>query len=61
MEDLGGAPCSKELVQRIEREGVGKGVDEDGALVGLSRPGQLYQAELGVIGSLAQESVSTVT
>ena len=55
VKDLHHPPVAEELVERVERQPVGERVDQHGALVALAGPGELHQAELRVVGPLAQE------
>ena len=55
VEHLHDVPVAEQLVERVEPEPVRQRVDQHRALVALARPGELHQAELGVVGALAQE------
>ena len=55
VEDLDDVAVAEELVERVERQPVGERVDQHRALVALAGAGELHQAELGVVGALAQE------
>ena len=55
MEHLDDAAVAEELVERVERQPVGQRVDQHRALVALAGPRELHEAELRIVGPLAQE------
>ena len=55
MEDLHDVAVAEELVERLERQLLRQRVDEHRPLVALARPRELHEAELRIVGPLAQE------